>query len=139
MFAKLNSRSPNSPDRKKSDKGVALIVVTLVLLLLSVMVTSGVYTMVSESKVSGNFVTTNRAFYLAEAGVQRCIDWFSHKYQPLSPIPGLDGSKYPVELAGNSVTFIYNVTGTSATYPSLTQTADFVSFLAATDNIAVPL
>src|ERR1051326_2073719 len=143
MAAKLSSRSANSQScgksERKSEKGVALIVVMLVLLLLSVLVTSGVYTMVSESKASGSFVTANQAFYFAEAGVQRAIDWFSHRYSPLSPIPGLDDSRYPAQLSGSPVTIIYNVPAAVATYPSATQTADFVNFLAATDNSALPL
>ncbi|MEW6736980.1 MAG: PilX N-terminal domain-containing pilus assembly protein, partial [Acidobacteriota bacterium] len=67
---------------RSNQAGVALAIVALVLLLLTVLVVSAHYTMVSQSISAGNYRNSTQAFYVAEAGIQRTIDWFSHHYNP---------------------------------------------------------
>lgn len=70
----------------KGQRGVALILVMLAMLVLSVLAASIVFTARSETFASYNYKLDTQADYLAKAGIQRAINWLrSNRYQPASP------------------------------------------------------
>src|SRR5438105_11463475 len=71
--------------KMKNDRGVALILVMLSMLLLSVLAVSIVFTARSETFASHNYKLDTQADYLAKAGIQRAINWFrSNHYQAVT-------------------------------------------------------
>src|SRR5690242_6645271 len=86
----MKNMQPNASNREKnnrrSESGVALAIVALVLLMLTVLIISSHYTLLSQITTSSNYRYSTQAFYIAEAGIQRSIDFFSYQYDP--PTPG---------------------------------------------------
>lgn len=79
-------RSPaQQPCRgKNKDRGIALILVMLAVLVLSVLVAAMVFSARSETFASYNYKLNTQADYLAKAGIQEALDWFrSQNYQPV--------------------------------------------------------
>lgn len=115
--------------RREEDRGAALIIVALVLLLLTVLVASAHYTIVSQTAISAGYRNSTQAYYVAEAGIQRTIDWFSHSYTPVA-ITGADETKYPVKInaGANDITLTNIVSGTS-TYPTSSVVTSFENYL----------
>lgn len=68
--------------RPKDDRGVALILVMLAMLVLSVLAASIVFTARSETFASYNYKLDTQADYIAKAGIQRAANWLlSTHYQ----------------------------------------------------------
>ena len=61
---------------KGRDRGIALILVLLAMLVLSVLAAAIVFTARSETFASYNYKLDTQADYLAKAGIQRAINWF---------------------------------------------------------------
>lgn len=110
------------------ESGVALATVALVLLLLTVLIVAAHYTLISQTTSTAGFRNSTQAFYVAEAGVQRAIDWFSHAYKAPSPTnppnwdatsPALQDSIYPNKLANSKlVTLVYpDPSNNQSTFP----------------------
>ncbi len=67
------------------ERGIALILVLLALLVLSVLAAAIVFTARSETFASYNYKLGTQSDYLAKAGIQRAINWFrSTHYRALS-------------------------------------------------------
>jgi Tfp pilus assembly protein PilV len=69
------------PDKAKQegkgrDRGIALILVLLAMLVLSVLAAAIVFTARSETFASYNYKLDTQADYLAKAGIQRAVNWF---------------------------------------------------------------
>jgi len=78
-----------------SEKGVALILVMLAIVVLSVLAASIVFSARSETYASYNYRTSLQADYAAKAGLQRAINYFnSDNYVPVPPDDA--SSKYDV-------------------------------------------
>jgi Tfp pilus assembly protein PilV len=74
-----------SPSRDNRERGIALILVLLAMLVLSVLAAAIVVTARSETFASYNYKLDTQADYLAKAGIQRAINWFrSNHYQPVT-------------------------------------------------------
>ena len=72
-----------SPDQR--ERGIALILVLLAMLVLSVLAAAIVFTARSETFASYNYKLDTQADYLAKAGIQGAINWFrSNHYQPVT-------------------------------------------------------
>lgn len=68
------------------ERGIALILVLLAMLVLSVLAAAIVFTARSETFASYNYKLDTQADYLAKAGIQRAVNWFrSNHYQAVSP------------------------------------------------------
>jgi Tfp pilus assembly protein PilX len=126
--------------------GAALAVVSLILLVLTILIVSSHYTTIVQTTSSANYRDTSQAFYVAEAGVQRTIDWFSHRYadstlllqpSPSSPpdwpaitspnnIPtgtlGSGDTLYPNRMSNGNLVVLSTVSGQS-TFPTVTKTS----------------
>ena len=73
----------HSPEER--ERGVALILVLLALLVLSVLAAAIVFTARSETFAAYNYKLDTQADYLAKAGIQRAINWFrSNHYRAIS-------------------------------------------------------
>jgi Tfp pilus assembly protein PilX len=69
-----------------SERGVALILVMLCIVVLSVLAASIVFSARSETFASYNYRTSLQADYVAKAGLQKAINYFnSSKYVPVPP------------------------------------------------------
>lgn len=109
-----------------SQKGVVLVVVTLALVLLTAIITSAHYTIVSQTTSSSSYRLSTQAFYVAEAGAQRAMDWFSHNYSPIV-LTGTTAT-YPPTISGSNITFT-NINGSSGNYPSSAVRTSFQNYL----------
>src|SRR5215831_1471758 len=66
------------------DRGIALILVMLALLVLSTLAASMIISARSETLASYNYKLNTQADYLAKAGIQQAVNWFrSGRYQPV--------------------------------------------------------
>lgn len=148
----------------RKQTGAALAIVSLILLVLTILIVSSHYTTIVQTTSSASYRDTSQAFYIAEAGVQRTIDWFTHRYadstlrlqpSPASPpdwpamspsIPtgtlGQGDTLYPNRNSGgNLVVLTTNATG--STFPTVTKSSgttvnmvsDFQAYLASTNNV----
>lgn len=134
----------SSLERHPKEAGVALAIVSLVLLLLTVLIVSAHYTMISQSTSTANFRNATQAFYVSESGIQRTVEWFSYKYA-VGAFTTLDTTTYPNLLtAGGSPVYMQtdgaNAMGNVGGLTSLLSgTADsFHEYLSAQNNIAYP-
>ena len=67
------------------ERGVALILVMLSMLILTMLAATIVFTARAETFASYNYKLDTQADYLAKAGIQRAINWFrSSHYQPVT-------------------------------------------------------
>lgn len=64
------------PSSDGSERGVALILVLLAMLVLSVLAAAIVFTARSETFAAYNYKLDTQADYLAKAGIQRTVNWF---------------------------------------------------------------
>lgn len=129
---------------KGKDRGIALILVMLAVLVLSVLVAAMVFSARSETFASYNYKLNTQADYLAKAGIQEALDWFrSQNYMPVTETQAptyyqvtSDGSFYnlytsnanPVDcISGctkNGQVQLIGISGTgSSNYPSITNSS----------------
>src|ERR1043166_3289866 len=87
--------------KRRNEKGVALVIVSLVLLLLTVLIISANYMTLSQVNSTSNYRLSTQGFYVAEAGVQRSIQWFSYYYTPQN-WPTLNTAIYPAQVNSTS-------------------------------------
>jgi Tfp pilus assembly protein PilX len=70
---------------RRNERGVALILVMLAVLVLSVLVAGIVFSSRSETLASYNYKLNTEADYLAKAGIQEALNWFrSQNYVPMT-------------------------------------------------------
>jgi Tfp pilus assembly protein PilX len=129
-------------DRKRAgESGIALALVLLVLLSLSVLIISAHYTNVTQTYASSNYRNSTQAYFIAEAGIQRTIDWFSHKYIPPDwKTTSLKDTVYPNLLTTDPAVLVILLSeGTGSTFPvsgMVSGSADsFQEYLQATNKI----
>ncbi|MHB8652611.1 MAG: DUF7305 domain-containing protein [Terriglobia bacterium] len=86
------------------NRGVALILAMLVILVLSVLAASIIFVTQSQVWTSFNYRLTTQCRYAAEGGVQATMDWLQTPasypppvyVSPATPYPGFDVTAYPV-------------------------------------------
>lgn len=114
-----------------SQRGVVLVVVTLALILLTAIITSAHFTIVSQTSSSSSYRLSTQASYVAEAGIQRTMDWFSHKYNAQT-IAGINATVYPPKISPSGtpidITFS-NSNASNGSYPVSATRTDFQSYL----------
>jgi len=81
--------------KNRNEEGVALVSTLLFLSVLAILATALVFTVQSEMKTSTAFKYTEQAFFVADAGVQKSINWFRNSYMPLID-SSVDGSVYNI-------------------------------------------
>src|SRR5579859_6554089 len=101
----------------EEDRGIALILVMLSMLILSVLAAAIVFTARSETLASHSFKLDTQADYLAKAGIQQAINWFRSTHYQGVPEP-------------QAVTY-YNVTSTGIPYNLYTSNSSPVQCIGA--------
>jgi len=102
---------PTRKSFKGSDSGVALILVLLAILVLTTLAAAMVFSARSETFASYNYRIGTQAEYVAQAGVQRALNFFnSASYSSLPPASA--STYYDVSIYANNPTNLYYSNGT---------------------------
>src|SRR5436309_2659712 len=110
--------------RLRSKNGAALIMALLILSAFSLLTAAIVLTVQTETKISANYKYGEEAFYVANAGVQKSLDWFNTVYAPHLPTSDYDTAKVPVQYQSNNAV-LAGQPGSTCNYPD---SATFTSF-----------
>jgi len=107
------------------ERGTALIATLMFLLAMGVLSTALVFTVQNEMKTSTSYRYGQQAFYVADAGVQTAIQWFSSSgnYAPLVPATAYDLTTIPINFSGQPV----KLSGQSGNFPNGTVSSSFAS------------
>src|SRR3977135_1730098 len=123
---RCEKRSPNaggSADMNKqttcnrSDRGVALIMALLMILVLGILAAAVMFTSEAQAWTGLNFRLTAQSRYAAEAGLQSTMNWLSSaSYAAPTTFTSYDMTKNPVQYNGNPVV-LSAMSGVSSNYP----------------------
>ena len=100
----------------KRNRGIALIVALLTLLVLSTLGTSLLFITETEIRTSYNFKLLTQARYAAEAGTQSTLNWLVYSYTAPTDYSGFNMNVSPVTYMGQPVV-LSAMTGQTANYP----------------------
>jgi hypothetical protein len=111
---------------KTNEKGVALILTMILLVVLSVMAVSLMFVARTETWSSMNYRMMSQARYSAESGINVAANYLMFNYVPPGgandPLASYDTSKSPVTVAGTQTPVVLAVSSskspTGSTYPS---------------------
>ncbi len=109
---------------RKNERGSALVVTLLFLVALGVLSSALVFTVNNEMKTSTSYKYSEQAFYVANGGVQKAVQWFANTYTPHLPATDYDTTTRPISMGGSSI-LLAGQTGSSSVYPDSTVTAAF--------------
>lgn len=102
---------------RRSDRGVALIMALIMILVLGVLAATIVFTSTAQSWTGFNYQLSTQSRYAAEAGVQSTMNWFSSaSYTAPTTFGSYDMTKNPVQYNGQPVV-LSAVSGVSSNYP----------------------
>jgi hypothetical protein len=110
----------------EAEDGSALVITLLFLTILAVLSSSLVFVAQSEMKSSSAYRYTQQASYVANAGVQKAIQWFNKSYSPYTPSSTYTITTLPVEFSGQPV-MLAGQTGSASVYPSSTVATAFAA------------
>src|SRR5215470_11183938 len=119
--------------RANNERGVALILTLILLLVLSVMAVSLMFVGRAETWSSMNYRMMTQARYGAEAGVNAAANWIQNSYTAPTSTTGFGLTTTPVTYSGNPVVLSANSSVTS-NYPTSSVQSAFAS--AATGTVA---
>ncbi len=112
---------------RKNEQGTALVVTLIFLMAMGVLSTALVFTVNNEMKTSAAYKYNQQAFYTANAGVQRAVEWYRGSYSPyFSTTAPYDNTTLPVEYSGSPV-ILAGKPGDSSAYPDSTTTTSFTT------------
>ena len=112
--------------RANNEKGVALILTLILLLVLSVMAVSLMFIGRAETWSSMNYRMMTQARYGAEAGVNAAANWIQNSYAKPTSTTGFGLTTTPVTYSGNPVVLSANSSVTS-NYPTSSVQTTFAS------------
>jgi Tfp pilus assembly protein PilX len=102
--------------QRSREQGVALIVALVVLLILSTLTASLIFSSRTEVWSTSNYRLMMQARYAAESGAQNAINWINTT-NPMPPVALLDLSKSPVQHNGRPVV-LSAMSGVASNYPT---------------------
>jgi hypothetical protein len=119
--------------RKTNEKGIALILTLILLLILSVMAVSLMFVARTETWSSMNYRMMNQGRYSSESGISVAANYLMYTYTApgaaSDPLTGYDTTKSPVTLAGTTTPVVLAVNGSKSpngnTYPSSSVSSSF--------------
>lgn len=114
--------------RLGDERGVALVLVLLLLAGLSLLSAALFMTVETETKTSAAYQYGQQAFYVANAGLQRSVVWFNNQYTPHSTSSDYDSTQSPVQYSSQNV-MLAGQTGSSPNYPESAVVTSFRSVL----------
>lgn len=109
----------NQASRNSSERGVALILALLLILVLGILAAAVMFTSQSQVWTSLNYRLEAQSRYAAEAGVQRTMNWLSNNYTAPTSFGSYTTTTNPVQYSGNAVV-LSAVSGVSSNYPDST-------------------
>jgi len=119
-----------------SERGIALLVSLLVLLLLSVLAAGILFVSNQEVLAASNYRILSQSAYVAEAGIQRGIEWLSNTYPTLpgtNNVANFNTACYPTVPAGaacdSGPVLLAGITTSNASYPIVAVQDNFVGGL----------
>jgi len=113
----------NLTQAMENQRGFALVVALITLLVLSTLTTAFVYVSQSEGWNTISYKSATQAHYLAEAGVERTLNWFRYDYLPVTGTP-YTLTTYPVQYNGAQVV-LSGRNAVTANYPDSAMRTDF--------------
>jgi Tfp pilus assembly protein PilX len=119
-----------------NEQGAALIATLMFLMAMGVLSTALIFTVQNEMKTSAAYKYSQEAFYVANAGVQRAVQWYANAYNPHTPSSDYDLTSYPVKFSGNPV-LLAGQSGYSTVYPDGSTTSSFSAQFSETSDQAV--
>jgi Tfp pilus assembly protein PilX len=109
---------------KRSERGVALIVTLLAILVLSVLAVGIMSTSQSQTWTSMNYRLAAQSRYVAETGLQTTMNWLSSSSYPIPTFASYTMTTNPVQYSGKAVV-LSAVSGVSSNYPDSTVVTNF--------------
>jgi hypothetical protein len=107
----------------ENEKGIALITTLVFMMAMGVLCTALVFTVQNEIRTSAAYKYSQQAFFVANAGVQRSVEWYANGYNP-DISGGYDETKFPVEF-GQSVVMLAGKDGYSSVFPDQNTSSAF--------------
>ncbi len=114
----------NASEDSKKEQGMALVATMLFMMALGVLSTALVFSVQNEMKSSAAYKYSQQAFYVANAGVQKALQWYANPatYVPHTPSADYNIGNLPVSYSGSNV----RLSGTgSYVYPEGARAASF--------------
>lgn len=102
--------------RSRNEKGIAIIIALLALLILSTLAASAALLTRTGVWNSLNFTMLTQARYASEAGWQKTMNWMIYNYTPPASISDFDTTKSPVRYLDSPVV-LSGIDGVPSNYP----------------------
>ncbi|MBI3658529.1 MAG: hypothetical protein HY232_19160 [Acidobacteria bacterium] len=134
----MQTPKPTTLRQRPKERGVALILVLLMSLILSLISAAMIFTVQTDTSISSNYRHANQALHVADAGVQRGLNWFINSYTPHIPISDYQTTTDPVlyPSANGQAVMIAGQTGSTSNYPNDATVNSFVAVLGNSKIIA---
>jgi type II secretory pathway pseudopilin PulG len=108
----------------ENQRGMALITTLLFLTVMGVLSTALIFSVQNDMKSSAAYKRSQQAFYVANAGIQKAVNWYVSGYTPHVPASDYTYTSFPVQRSGNDV-LLAGQTGSSSNYPNSTVATNF--------------
>jgi|CZKC01.1.fsa_nt_gi Tfp pilus assembly protein PilX len=138
MNGNRNATEQNGINRQR---GVALIIAMLTLLVLSALAAAIIFVTQTETWSTTNYKAMLQARYAAESGAQNTLNWLRYTYTGPATMTAYDLTKYPVQdSATHNPIILSAMTSVTANYPDATIQSAFSSALkdASVPGVGVP-
>jgi len=120
--------------RKHGERGVALILAMLLILVLGILASAVMFTSQSQGWGAMNYRMTMQSRYAAEAGIQKTMNWLSNNYVAPTTFASYTMNTNPVSY-NNSPVVLSAVSGVSSNYPDSSQVSAYSNALG---NVSIP-
>jgi Tfp pilus assembly protein PilX len=104
--------------RNRHERGIAMIIAILSLLVLSTLGASIIFMTQNEIWTAGNYKLVTQSRYVAEAGLQSSVNWLANSYPvPATTDTSFDTTQSPVQYSGSDIV-LSAMNGTTGNYPT---------------------
>src|SRR5258705_7319801 len=110
---------------KPSERGVALILAMIVILILSTLAVAMISTTHTDGVTSANYRLVTQARFTAEAGAQIVTNWLKYSLASPTGTTGLDMTKYPLKDTSGNFIILCSVSTGAVCAADSTKTANY--------------
>lgn len=103
--------------KNRNERGVALIIALLSLLVLSTLGASIIFVTQNEIWTAGNYKLLTQSRYAAEAGLQQTVNWMINSYPVPATFTSFDMTKSPAEYNSSAIV-LSAMNGVTGNYPT---------------------
>jgi hypothetical protein len=103
--------------RDRHERGIAMIIAILSLLVLSTLGASIIFMTQNEIWTAGNYKLVTQSRYVAEAGLQKSVNWMVNTYPVPTGYTSFDMTQSPAQYNGSAIV-LSAMTGTTGNYPT---------------------